>query len=150
MTEENARQGRRNQSAGKRWQQDCAAWLRANGWPSAGYEIRNRSSDLIGTWDLAVECTITGWDKIWIKLRQAELDAEARSLEDFCVWKKRNRYSDPADGAVIMPAYRLFPLVQRLEKLEAADLRADDEFTRGWVAHEKYMQQKAAGGWEKR
>ena len=134
MTEDNARQGRRNQSAGKRWQQDCAAWLRANGWPGAGYEIRNRSSDLIGTWDLAVECTITGWDKIWIKLQQAGKDAFVRGLSDFCVWKKHNGVADPGGGAVVLPAHVFFPLVQRLEKLEAEALRADDEFTRGFTA----------------
>ena len=138
MTEENARQGRRNQSAGKRWQQACAAWLREHGWPGAGYEIRNRSSDLIGTWDLAVECTITGWDKLFIKLGQAERDAHERGLADFCVWKKRNGAADPGYGAVIMDAHRFFPLVQRLEKLEAASLDADDQFTRGFTAGIEY------------
>lgn len=144
MTEENARQGRRNQSAGKRWQQDCAAWLRANGWPSAGYEIRNRSSDLIGTWDLAVECTITGWDKIWIKLGQAERDAGQRGLEDSCVWKKRNGHASPGEGVVLMLAYDFFPLVMRLEKLEQASLEADDQFARGFTAGVEYGRQHPA------
>ena len=130
--DENARQGRRNQSAGKRWQQDCAAWLRANGWPAAGYEIRNRSSDLIGTWDLAVECTITGWDKIWIKLDQAKRDAAERGLIDYCVWKKRNGTTDAGKGAVLMLAELFFPLVQRLERLEHAELDAAEAYDRGY------------------
>lgn len=134
MTEANARQGRRNQSAGKRWQQDCATWLRANGWPSAGYEIRNRSSDLIGTWDLAVECTITGWDKIHIKADQAKRDARARGLPWWCVWKKRNGVADPGAGLVMMAAYDLFRLVQRLEKLEHAELNAAEAYDRGFSA----------------
>ena len=143
MTEQNVRQGRRNQSAGKRWQQDCAAWLRGHGWPSAGYEIRNRSSDLIGTWDLAVECTITGWDKLFIKLTQAADDARTRGLEDYCVWKKHNGRASPGDGVVIMPAWRFFPLVQRLERLEALELGRDDEYTRGFQAGVEYSERKA-------
>ena len=131
-SEKNARQGRRNQSAGKRWQQDCAAWLREHGWPGAGYEIRNRSSDLIGTWDLAVECTITGWDKLFIKLGQAERDAHERGLSDFCVWKKRNGAADPGYGAVVMDAHRFFPLVQRLERLERLELEAAEAYDRGY------------------
>ena len=138
MTEDNARQGRRNQSAGKRWQQDCAAWLRAHGWPGAGYEIRNRSSDLIGTWDLAVECTITSWDKLWIKLDQAHADAVRRGLSEYVVWKKRNGTTDPGRGALIFPAAVGFPMVQRLEKLEQASLDADDQFARGFTAGIEY------------
>ena len=141
---DDARLSRRNRAAGKKWQQDCAAWLRDNGWPSAGYEIRNYSSDLIGTGDMAIECTLAGWDKIWIKLQQAGRDAFERELSDFCVWKKHNGVADPGAGAWVLPAHVGARMVQRLEKLEAADLRADDEFTRGWIAHEKYMQQKAA------
>ena len=148
MTEANARLARRNQSAGKRWQQDCAAWLRANGWPSAGYEIRNRSSDLIGTWDLAVECTITGWDKIWIKLTQAADDARTRGLQDSCVWKKHNGRASPGDGVVVMSAWRFFPLVMRLEKLEQASLEADDQFARGFTAGVEYGRKHPAIEWE--
>lgn len=143
VTEANARQGRRNQSAGKRWQQDCAAWLRANGWPAAGYEIRNRSSDLIGTWDLAVECTITGWDKIWIKLNQAWKDADGRGLADFCVWKKRNGRIDPGEGAVILPAEVFFPLVMRLEKLEREVLLEVDAYDRGYRNGQAAARQEA-------
>ena len=135
---DNAQQGRRNRQAGKRWQQECAAWLRDHGWPNAEYQIRNHSSDLTGTWDLAVETTITTWDKLWIKLAQAANDARARSLTDYCVWKKRNGAGDPGLGVVVMPAQRFFPLVQRLEKLEALDVRADDEFTKGFTAGVEY------------
>lgn len=132
MTEANERQGLRNKNAGKKWQQDCASWLRVNGWPSAGYEIRNHSGDLTGTWDLSVECTITGWDKLWIKLGQALKDAQERGLSDFCVWKKRTGTTDPGNGAVIMRAREFFPLIMRLEKLEHADLEAADAYDRGY------------------
>lgn len=135
--------GQRYKRAGEQWRQDCADWLQDNGWPGAGTQTRNRRSDLTGTWDLAVECTIIGWDKIWMKLEQSARDAKERGLTDFCVWKKRNGRASPAMGAVMMPAHRFFPLVQRLEKLERDAVDADDQFTRGWLAHEKHVRQQA-------
>ena len=135
--------GRRYKRSGENWRQACAGWLNDNGWPGAGTQTRKGRSDLTGTWDLAVECTITAWDKIWIKMAQAANDARARGLEDYCVWKKRNGATDPGLGVVLMPAHRFFRLVMRLEKLEARALEEDDQYTRGWLAHEKHVRRMA-------
>ena len=136
-------------TAGNLWMAACERYL-APIWPGVGRQRKPHSNDLTGTWDLGIEATIVPWSKIWQKLTQAERDAKERGLELSCVWKKHNRAPgdrgavDPGEGAVLMYARQFFPMVARLEKLEAADLRAGDEFTRGWIAHEKYMQQKAA------
>ena len=134
-----ARLGRRNQVAGDKWRDDCVRWLNEHGWPGAGYQLRAHSNDLTGTWDLAVETTITTWDKIWGKLDQARDDARHRHLTDFCVWKKRNRSevegrgsADPGKSAVLMTAERFFPLVMRLEELERREMDAEQEFKRGF------------------
>ena len=136
-------------TAGNLWMAACERYL-APIWPHVGRQRQPHMGDLTGTWDLNVEATIVPWSKIWIKLRQSERDAAARGLDLACVWKKHNRSEgdrgsvDAGEGAVVMRAAQFFPLVARLEKLEAADLRADDEFTKGWIAHEKYMEEKQA------
>ena len=136
-------------TAGNLWMAACERYL-VKIWPHVGRQRQPGRNDFTGTWDLGVEATIVPWSKIWIKLRQAERDAKVRGLDLACVWKKHNRDEgdrgavDPGEGAVIMRASAFFPLVQRLEKLEALSLQADDEYTRGWIAHERYMQQKEA------
>jgi hypothetical protein len=113
--------GASNRRSGKNLQLDCAAWLREHGFRHASYEIRNGSSDILGTWDVAVEVTLTTWDKIWIKLDQAERDARARGLEIWCVWKKRRGRSDPGEGAIVMPAKVFWPLMADLEAYQSAE-----------------------------
>ena len=146
MTSDNARQGRRNDAAGKRWRDQAIRWLNEHGWPGAGYQLRNRSSDITGTWDLAVELTDTTWDKMWDKLGQAQRDARERGLTDYCVWKKPYGKTDPGLGEVVMRAHLFFPLVMRLEKLEARALEADDQFARGWTAGVDYERRRTGVG----
>ena len=126
--------GRSNRRAGKAWQQQCAAHAREHGWPGAEYQIRNGASDLTGTGSIAVECTLEGWDKIWIKLDQAERDARARDADWWCVWKKRAGKGDPGQGAWIMPAHVGMALVQRVDGLEREQAEWQDGYDRGYTA----------------
>ena len=126
--------GRANRRAGKDWQLACSAWLREHGFPNAAYEIRNGQSDIIGTWDVATECTLADWSKAWIKLAQAEADAGRRGLDLWCVWKKRQRNqgdrgaADPGQGMIMMPAHLFWPLMADLEAYQ----RAEMDFTSAW------------------
>lgn len=131
-------------TAGNLWMAAGERWLTEHVWPHVGRQRSPGRNDLTGTWDLGIEQTIVPWSKIWIKLRQAERDARGRGLDLSCVWKKHNRSEgdggavDPGEGAVVMYARVFFPLVARLEKLEALDLEADDQFTRGFTAGVEY------------
>ena len=139
--------------SGNQWMMAGEKWLAANVWPHVGRQRQNEMGDFTGTWDLNVEATITTWKNIWIKLRQSERDAKNRGLELACVWKKHNRgegdasqvreYTDPGEGAVVMYARQFFPLMARLEKLEAAEIEGADQFARGWMAHEEYVRRRA-------
>lgn len=133
--------GASNRRAGKVWQLACASWLRlSTPFRHAAYEVRNGSSDIIGTWDVAVEATVTTWDKIWIKLDQAERDAANRGLDIWCVWKKRTGKSDPGEGAIVMPAKIFWPLVADLEAYQQAEadyhLNWEKAFAAGFRAAE--------------
>jgi hypothetical protein len=120
--------GASNRRNGKHAQLDAAAWLRDHGYPHAAYEIRNGVSDILGTWDVGVEVTLTTWDKIWIKLDQAERDARRRGLDIWCVWKKRRGKTDPGEGAIVMPAKVFWPLMSDLEAYQ----RAEADFHLDW------------------
>lgn len=140
MTTEKQREGARNRAAGKAWQLACAAWLRDHGYPNAAYEIRHGSSDILGTGDLAVECTLEPWDGLWRKLGQARRDAEARGLVLACVWKKRRRQAgdmgsaDPGEGWVAMTAEQFFPLVLAAQDGEGSADAYDRGYARGLLA----------------
>ena len=124
--------GRSNRRNGKDWQLACAAWLRDHGFPHAAYEVREGASDILGTGDVATECTLTTWDKIWIKLDQAARDAKRRGLDSYVVWKKRSGTRDPGLGLVCMPAKDFWPMVVKLDAYESADLDAQYQFERGY------------------
>jgi hypothetical protein len=124
--------GQANRRTGKNWQLACASWLRANGWPNAAYEIRNGSSDIIGTGDMAVECTVTTWDKIWIKLDQSQRDGRNRGLLDWCTWKKRTGKTDPGEGAVLVQARKFWSLMAELDAYRRREMDAALEFDRGF------------------
>jgi hypothetical protein len=126
--------GASNRRAGKAWQLACAATLRALGYPSAAYEIRNGASDIIGTGDVGVECTVTTWDKIWIKLDQAGRDAARRGLDTYCVWKKRAGATDPGEGAIVIPARLFWPRVADLEAYQRAEMDYVDTWEKGFAA----------------
>jgi hypothetical protein len=124
--------GRANRRNGKSWQLDGAEYLRAEGlWPNASYEVRNGVSDILGTGDLAIEATLEEWKMMVTKLAQAEHDAKARGLSDFCVWKRRRGTTDPARGFVIFEARIVFPLIARLQEFERQPTAAD-EYDRGY------------------
>jgi hypothetical protein len=123
--------GRSNRARGKNWQLACSAWLRDHGYPHAAYEVRNGSGDIFGTGDVSTECTLAGWDQIWLKLGQAGRDAHARGLDDYVVWKKRTGTTDPGDGAVLMPARLFWPLMAELEARRRSEADALHEFDRG-------------------
>jgi len=120
--------GASNRRNGKHAQLEAAAWLREHGYPHAAYEVRNGVSDILGTWDVGVEVTLTTWDKIWIKLDQAERDARRRGLDIWCVWKKRRGKTDPGEGAIVMPAKVFWPLMSDLEAYQ----RAETDFHLDW------------------
>ena len=124
--------GRSNRRAGKTWQLACAAWLRDHGYPNASYEIREGASDILGTGDIAVECTLTTWDKVWIKLDQSARDAVRRGLDFYVVWKKRNGAPDPGLGLICMPARQFWALMADLDAYRRADLNAETMFERGY------------------
>jgi hypothetical protein len=126
--------GRSNRRSGKAWQLACAAKLRTLSYPNAAYEIRNGASDILGTGDVAVECTVTTWEKIWIKLDQARRDGQRRGLDIYCVWKKRNGTTDPGDGAIVMPAGLFWPLMADLEAYQRAEAGAQLDYDRGYAA----------------
>ena len=125
--------GRSNRRNGKDWQLACAAWLRQEGhYPHASYEVREGASDILGTGDIAVECTLTTWDKIWLKLDQAARDAKRRGLDNYVVWKKRSGSRDPGLGLVCMPAKQFWPLMAELDKRRRQEEDAEYEFERGF------------------
>jgi hypothetical protein len=126
--------GRLNHRAGKAWQMACAQWLRDHPYPNAAYEIRDGSSDIIGTGDIAVECTKTGWDQIWAKLRQADRDGHARGLDLACVWKKRNGMTSPGSGAVLMYAEQFWPLMADLDAYRRAEMDFVDTWEKAYAA----------------
>jgi len=126
--------GASNRRNGKHAQLDAAAWLRDHGYPHAAYEVRNGSSDIIGTWDVAVEVTLTTWDKIWIKLDQAERDAKRRGLDIWCVWKKRRGKADPGEGAIVMPAKVFWPLMADLEAYQRAEANYHLDWEKAFAA----------------
>jgi hypothetical protein len=127
-----ARQGTRNRTAGLAWMQAGVRYLRT-WWPSAERQLHAGRADIAGVGDLMVEMTTEPWAKLWVKLDQAERDAQRDVLPagtwvtlPFCVWKKHNRRDDgvglgpvdPGEGAVIFRARVIFPLLARLEQLE--------------------------------
>ena len=124
--------GRANRRAGKDAQLAGAAKARTLGYPNAAYEVRNGSSDIIGTGDLAIEVTTTGWDKIWIKLDQAARDAKRRGLDAYCVWKKRNGKTDMGEGAIIIPAKLFLPMMADLDAYRRTEMDAQLQFERGY------------------
>lgn len=72
-------------------------WLRANGAPHAGRVMRGHDSDFTGIGPLAVEMTISPWDEINRKARQAAADADKRGVSRWVVWKRRR--SEPGERA---------------------------------------------------
>jgi hypothetical protein len=72
-------------------------WLRANGAPHAGRVMRGHDSDFTGIGPLAVEMTISPWDEIGRKARQAASDARGRNLTRWVVWKRRR--AEPGETA---------------------------------------------------
>lgn len=142
--------------SGNQWMMAGEKWLADRVWPHVGRQRQPHMGDFTGTWDLNVEATIVPWSKIWVKLRQSEGDARNRGLDLACVWKKHNRSEDhrgplpvdPGEGAVIMYAWQFFPLVARLEKLEAASLDAEDQYTRGFTAGMEYAKRFIPGATE--
>ena len=124
--------GRANRRIGKDFQEDCAAWLRRNGWPHAEYVNRNGSSDIAGTGDVAVEATTTTWDKIWIKLKQSTRDAAARGLDTPIVWKKQNGKTDPGEGVVLLSAKIFWADRADLEAYRRREMDMQDQFERGY------------------
>lgn len=89
MTVENSTKGRSSYRRGREAMSEGAAWLRANGAPHADKTSRHHASDFTGIGDLAVEMTVSPWDEIGRKAEQARADAEARGIDNWCVWKKR-------------------------------------------------------------
>ena len=124
--------GRSNRRTGKDAQLGGAAWLRGNGYPNAAYEVRNGASDIIGTGDVAVEVTVTTWDKIWIKLDQAARDATRRGLDVYCVWKKRSGKTDMGEGVIVIPAKLFWPLMADLDAYRRTEMDAQLQFERGY------------------
>jgi hypothetical protein len=122
------RQGKRNRTAGLNWNRACVVFLRTIGWPAAERQLFEHRSDIGGIGDIAVETTIEPWSQIWVKMAQAEGDARRRGLDAWCVWKKHNRRDDgkelgavnPGKALVIFPAEIIWPLLFRLEQLEAS------------------------------
>jgi hypothetical protein len=110
-----------NRRAGRAWELACLRHLRIHGWPGAERHNDKHASDIVGVWDIALECTLASWDKIHMKVRQAEADATRRGLPYWCVWKKSNGKADPGEGLVVLPAHVFFGLVARLESAEAKE-----------------------------
>jgi hypothetical protein len=152
MTEANSRQGTRNRAAGRKWELDCAAWLRGNGWPNASREMNYHHSDLIGTGDFAAECTLEDWARIWAKLRQAAEDAERRGLDEYGVWRKQKAQAgqrgttDPGAGAMVMPAALFWRMRLELEAFRRADLDAQLSYDRGYQAGREAQERETREG----
>jgi hypothetical protein len=128
--------GASNRRAGLTWQRACATWLRTHGYPDA--TSSTRGTDVVAG-PVAVECTITSWEQIWGKLRQASMQSD----RDFpAVWRKRNREPgmvgavDPGCGAVIMEAAYFWGLVGRLEAAEQRATEAERDLER-WMSRER-------------
>lgn len=89
MTVDASTQGRRNRRNGNEWMHDCVVWLQHHGAPHADRTTGAHSNDITGVGDVAIECTIAPWEKMWEKARQAAGDAQARGLDRWVIWKKR-------------------------------------------------------------
>lgn len=136
--------GKSNRQRGAGWQEQCASYLRVHGYPNAEYVNRNGANDLAGTGDVAVECTLDGWDKIWIKLTQAHRDAKYRNLEHACVWKRyvpktgskeqKRVYPGAGGGAIIMLAAEFWPLMADLEAYQRAEMDYVDTWEKAFAA----------------
>jgi hypothetical protein len=73
-------------------------WLRDNGAPHAGRVMRGHDSDFTGLGIPAgVEMTISPWDEIGGKARQAAGDAAGRGESRWVVWKRRR--AEPGERA---------------------------------------------------
>jgi hypothetical protein len=131
--------GRYNDRAGRSWEAACAAALNQTGhFPSAAPLPRGTPGDLSGTWDVSVECTVSPWRAMWVKLRQSQAAADTRGLPFWCVWRKRNAEPgmggsvDPMDGAILTSPRVWWNMVARLESYEHAELAAEHEYERGY------------------
>lgn len=89
MTVDASTQGRRNRRNGNDWMHDCVLYLQQHGAPNADRTTGAHSNDITGVGDVAIECTIEPWEKMWKKARQAAADAQARGLDRWVIWKKR-------------------------------------------------------------
>ena len=132
------RQNRYNRGAGDKWRNQCIDWLRDFGWKGAGPVLEKMRGDILGIGDVTIECTLAGWDDIWEKIRQDARDAANNGHDLWGVWKKHNRVNDPGQGGVLVRGDVFWRAAWRLEKLEAADLRADDAFAQGFTAGVTY------------
>lgn len=141
---DSGRNGRRNRAAGRRWELDCATWLRANGWPNVSRENNYHRGDLVGTGDFHAECTITEWLHIWAKLRQAAADAAERGLTEYGVWRKQKGTGDPGAGVIVVPAGQFWAVRAELEAYRRAEMDAQLSYDRGYTAGREAREREGA------
>lgn len=138
--------GTRNRQAGRRWELECAAWMRANGWPNVSRENNYHRGDLVGTGDFHAEATITEWLHIWAKLRQAEADAKARGLDEYGVWRKQKGARDPGQGVMVVPAGQFWAMRLELEAYRRRELDAQLDYDRGYQAGRSAAERESREG----
>ena len=130
--------GRYNHRAGREWEAAWARSLQANGFPSAAQLPRGTPADLSGTWDVSVECTVSPWRAMWVKLQQAATAATEQGLSYWCVWRKRNAEpgmtgsTDPMNGAILTSPRVWWAMVARLERYEQQEADAELAYDRGY------------------
>lgn len=99
MTAGDAARGRSSYRRGNDAMKAGEDWLRAHGAPRAGRVKRGHDSDFTGLGDIAgsVEMTISPWDEIGRKARQAAADAATKGQARWVVWKRRR--AEPGEAA---------------------------------------------------
>lgn len=121
-------QGRRDNRRGYVRQREAAAWLRAEGYyplarAASQFPGEAWQSDLDEVGPRVIEVTVSPWDKMPGKLRQAERAADNTGRAEFAVWKHIGRGANEtgatADDVLIMRARVAWALFRELDELRA-------------------------------
>lgn len=133
--------GRRSTRTGKDTERRFAEWLRtiSSEFRQASVsQVHGRYGDLEGIGDRVSEITVMPYEKLTMKLTQAEQDAKKAGRTEYHVWKPiKRQHGEPGTVARSIVIYRaevIWPMLARLDKLEQAEMNAQDSYDRGYTA----------------